>query len=202
MAVLPGSRSREVKHIWPLQLEVIRRLGRQHPGTRFNVAALRDSHCLWCKQQLQPIDKDLDINFFVGKTSEVIQIADCALAKSGSVSLELMARAVPTVIVYHVGRIMYQIAKRLTPIRTITLPNMLAGRSVMSEHLAVGAIDKAVESSSAALDRLLSDEDERARQRAELESLKNQFAFAGASSKAAAKIVELLNSAAGQAKAA
>lgn len=193
VAVLPGSRSREVKNIWPLQLEVIRRLARKHPNARFHVAALKDAHCLWCRQQLQAQDRDLDINFFVGKTSEVIQIADCALAKSGSVSLELMARTVPTVIVYHVGRIMYQIAKRLTSLRSITLPNMLAGRLVMSEFLAVGSDNTAMESSLQALDKLLSDADERARQRADLLELKNQYAVVGASTRAAAKIIELLN---------
>ncbi|MFO0940136.1 MAG: lipid-A-disaccharide synthase [Pirellulales bacterium] len=192
VAVLPGSRSREVKNIWPLQLEVIRRLARKHPNAKFHVAALKDAHCLWCKQQLQAEDRDLDINFFVGKTSEVIQMADCALAKSGSVSLELMARTAPTVIIYHVGRIMYQIAKRLTSLQSITLPNMLAGRVVMKEFLAVGSDPTAMESSLQALDNLLSDAGERAKQRAELWELKNQFAVGGASTRAAAKILELL----------
>lgn len=192
VAVLPGSRSREVRNIWPMQLSVIRQLAAKHPQVRFQVAALRDAHCLWCKQQLTDADRNLDINFFVGKTSEVIQQADCALAKSGSVSLELMARGIPTVVVYHVGRILYQIAKRLSNLNSITLPNMLAGEKVMSEYLAVGSTTQAAESAFQDLDRLISDPTERQRQRQRLTQLSQIHASGGASQRAASLIASLL----------
>ena len=192
VVVLPGSRSREVKQIWPMQLEVIRRLAAPHPGTQFHVAALKDAHCLWCKQQLQGGDRNLNLNFFVGKTSELIQLADCALSKSGSVSLELMARGVPSVVVYHVGRILYQIARRLTRLDTMTLPNMLAGRKVMNEYLAVGETRTTIQAATRDLGRLIGDPAERARQRGELQKLSSQFAIAGASQRAAEIIVARL----------
>lgn len=193
VAVLPGSRSREVKNIWPMQLQVIRQLATRHPSTRFHVACLKDGHCLWCKQQLSPADKDLDIHFFVGKTSELIQMSDCALSKSGSVSLELMARGVPTVVVYHVGRIFYQIGKRLSDLTTMTLPNMLAGRKVMHEFLAVGSTRQAIAGAFQAMDRLLSDPQERDRQRQDLQELSLKYASAGASDKAAVQIMSKLS---------
>jgi lipid-A-disaccharide synthase len=193
VAVLPGSRSREVKNIWPMQLEIMRQLVERHPRTRFHVACLKDGHCLWCKQQLSAADSKLDIDFFVGKTSEVIQLADCALSKSGSVSLELMARGVPTVVVYQVGRILYQIGKRLSGLNTMTLPNLLAGRKVMNEFLAVGSTRKAIEGAVKAMDLLLADPHERSQQRAQLQELSRKFAVAGASDKAAQRILSILN---------
>ena len=105
VAVLPGSRAREVRHIWPMQLAAIRELSRREPEARVRVAGVKDGHCLWCKQQLAAADRDLKVEFFVGRTSEVAQLADCALMKSGSVSLEMMARGVPSVVVYQVGRV-------------------------------------------------------------------------------------------------
>lgn len=192
VAVLPGSRGREVKNIWPMQLATIRQLARRYPHTRFLVACLKDSHCLWCKRQLTAEDDQLDIHFFVGKTSEVIQLADCALSKSGSVSLELMARGVPTVIVYHVSRTLYQIGKRLSNLNTMTLPNMLAGQTVMEEFLAVGSTRQAIEGSCKSMARLLADPAERERQRQQLLKLSRQYAAAGASERAAEKILATL----------
>lgn len=192
VAVLPGSRTREVQNIWPMQLAAIRQLATAHPQAHFFVACLKDAHCLWCRQQLSSADRRLNIHFFVNRTSEVISLADCGLVKSGSVSLELMARQVPTVIVYHVGRIMYQIARRLTDIDTISLPNMLAGQKVMQEFLAIGSTSRAVDPIVAAMNRLMSDPLELARQKAELKELSLLHAQPGASKRAAQVICDQL----------
>lgn len=168
VAVLPGSRTREVKKIWPMQLAAIRELARRHPQARFMVAALHDQHCLWCSQQLTDSDQGLNIEFFVGKTSEIIELADCSLMKSGSVSLEMMARGTPSVVVYHISRGHYAIALCVKRVKSMSLPNLIAGKVIMPEFLAVGATGKAIGQSIAALDRLMSDADERERQRQEL----------------------------------
>ena len=99
VAVLPGSRGHEVKGNWPLMLSAIRRLAKRHPDAKFLVAAYRDSQCVWCREQLTAEDQNLPISFFVGKTSEIIQVAKCAMMVSGSVSLELMARHTPAAVV-------------------------------------------------------------------------------------------------------
>lgn len=188
VAVLPGSRSREIESIWPMQLAAIRELAIRHPHTRFMVACLRDKHCLACQKSLTPADRRLNIEFFVGKTSEIIEVADCALMKSGSVSLEMMARGTPCVVVYHVGRALYTIARRMTNIDSMTLPNMIAGKTIMPEFLAVGSPASTIEKSIAAMDRLLSDASERQRQRSELLELSRRFARTGASREAARTI--------------
>jgi lipid-A-disaccharide synthase len=192
VAVLPGSRSREVEKIWPMQLEVIRRLGRRYPHTRFLVAAYRDSQCLACRRWLTADDADLNIEFFVGKTSEIIHVADCALMKSGSSSLELMARGTPAVVVYHVSRSLYAIGRCLSKVRSMTLPNMIAGEAVMPEFLAVGSTRRVVEQVTAELDRMLGDADYRERRRQQLRELAARYARTGASRRAAECIAEYL----------
>lgn len=193
VAVLPGSRNREVSNIWPMQLAAIRELAARNPKSRFLVACLRDQHCLWCRNQLTEQDRRLNIQFFVDCTSEVIEIADCALMKSGSVSLEVMARGTPTVVVYHVSRSLYSIARFLTNIKSLTLPNLMADRTVMPEFLAVGSSrHTTIEKSIAALDRLMNDEDQRKRQSQELLALSQQFAQPGASRRAAEYITKQL----------
>ena len=57
VAVLPGSRTHEVHRNWPLMLDSIRQLSIRHPNARFLVAAYRDNHCLWCREQLSDRDR-------------------------------------------------------------------------------------------------------------------------------------------------
>ncbi len=192
VVVLPGSRSREVKSIWPMQLEVIRELAKRHPKTRFLVACYQDRHCLACQRELTEGDKELNLEFFFGRTSELIEIADCSLMKSGSVSLEMMARAKPSVVVYHVSRSFYAIGRCLVSLRSMSLPNMMAGKTVMPEFLAVGGTAKATRSALEAMDRLLSSSEARELQRAELRELSQRYATPGASVRAAQSILKHL----------
>jgi lipid-A-disaccharide synthase len=189
VAVLPGSRTREVNNIWPMQLSIIRELAARYPKARFMVACLKDRHCLWCREQMSREDQKLNINFFVGRTSEIIELADCSLMKSGSVSLEMMARNTPSVVVYHASRMLYTIARRLTNITSMTLPNLIAGKTIMPEFLAVGSTARTIERTIAAMDRLIGDPAERARQRDELQTLNHSVAKPGASHRAATAIL-------------
>ena len=195
VAVLPGSRGHEVKNIWPMQVEAIKRLAAKHPDTQFLVACLKDQHCLWCRNHLSDNElHELPIEFFVQKTSEIIELSDCALAKSGSVSLELMARETPSVIVYHVSRSLNWIARRLTDLKTISLPNMIAGEAVMPEYIAVGkSTEPTIESATNDIDHLLSDTHYRQRQQLRLRKLGQEYALPGASKNAARAIFQQLS---------
>ena len=190
VAVLPGSRTREVEKIWPMQLAALRELGRRYPRTRFLVAAHRDAQCRACERLLNASDRNLNIEFFVGKTSEIIALCDCALMKSGSVSLEMMARGKPAVVAYHATRSFYAIGRCLTRLNSMTLPNMIAGETVMPEFLAIGSTSKTTGQIIAAMDRLLGDA--RAAQSQKLNVLAARYAQPGASRRAATAILETL----------
>ena len=124
VAVLPGSRGHEVRSNFPIMLQSIRQLHKRHPDTRFVVAACRDDQGLWCRNQLTPEDQSLPIEFYVGKTSEIIEAAQCAMMVSGSVSLELMARRTPAAVIYRVGRFLHTVGSRLVQVDSLTLPNL------------------------------------------------------------------------------
>lgn len=200
VAVLPGSRGREVQHIWPMQLAAMRELAARYPQTRFLVAAYRDHQCQSCLARMTAADRQLNIQFFVGKTSEIIEIADCALMKSGSVSLEMMARGTPAVVAYHASRSLYVMGRMLTNIRSMTLPNMIAGEVVMPEFLAVGSTAKATEQVIAAMDRLVGDRDARDAQSQKLRALSARYAQRGASKKAAEAILRIIGMSAAASK--
>ena len=194
VAILPGSRTHEVHRNWPLMLDSIRQLSQRHPRAKFLVAAYRDKHCLWCRKQLTDQDADLPIEFFVGRTSEAVEAARCAMMVSGSVSLELMARRTPAAVVYRVGRFLYAFGKCVIGVDSLTLPNLMSQQKVFPETVSVGNPEPAIEFLTESIDAMLSDEFYYRKTLSQLDSLCDQYAKAGASSRAAQWIVQRLGS--------
>jgi len=158
VAVLPGSRNHEVQRNFPLMLESIRRLSKQHADARFLIGALRDTHGLWCRNQMTAEDRKLPIDIFVGKTSEVIQASHCGMMVSGSVSLELLARGKPASVIYRVGRFLHAYARLMVKVKSITLVNLMAGRTIFPEMVSVGNPEPAIEYLCRSTSAMLSDD--------------------------------------------
>ena len=72
---------------------------------------------------------------FAARTPELIRSADVAWAVSGSVSLELMMEALPSVILYKLNRFDLWIARPFIKAKYITLVNLLADEELMPEYL-------------------------------------------------------------------
>ncbi|MEQ1828954.1 MAG: lipid-A-disaccharide synthase [Pirellula sp.] len=194
VAVLPGSRDHEVHRIWPLQLEVIRRLSAKFPHVQFLVAALKDSHALWCRSQLRPTDARLPIQIFAGKTSEIIELSDCSIMKSGSVSLEMMARGKPAAVMYHLSQVTFVAAKLLVRCKSMSIPNLMSDEPVFAEFLSHGKLHsrsaiKSIEDVTLEMSKLITDSEYRVSQRRKLLGLASQFAKPGASNMAARLIM-------------
>ena len=68
----------------------------------------------------------LPVEVHVGRTPELIRVAECCMACSGSVSLELLYHEKPTVVVYWVSRTAMRIQRFFRKSRYITLVNLLA----------------------------------------------------------------------------
>lgn len=193
VAVLPGSRDHEVHNNWPLMLQSIRTLHHRYPSARFLVAAYRDSQCLYCRNQLEASDETIPIEFYVGRTSEIIEASRCAMMVSGSVSLEMMARRTPAAVLYRVGRFVHTVAKLLVRIDSITLPNLMDRRKVFPEFVSVGRPQPAVDFLTESVGAMLGDSFYYSRLCHQLDELCDQHARPGASARAAGWIADRMN---------
>jgi len=124
VTILPGSRTQELTHNLGWLLKAAERIRAGVPNVRFAVAAFKQAHAEIVERAVATTDLPMEVH--VGRTPELIYAADCCLAKSGSVSLELLYHTKPTVIVYWVNRLTYALGKRLIKVRYITLVNLLA----------------------------------------------------------------------------
>jgi len=190
VGILPGSRTSEVKYNFPVMLSIIRKLSQQFPNSIFPVACYKKSHQDLCIKLIeQQAATDLPIKLYLKKTSEVIESAQCCLMVSGSISLELLARKTPAVVIYRSHWGMYFMANLLITCKFMSLPNLIADRELMPEFPSVGSPAKDI----AKIDTILSDwlrtplSLERARNK--LVSLYNETVIPGASAEAAVSIL-------------
>jgi lipid-A-disaccharide synthase len=128
VAILPGSRTQEVLGTLPTFLRVAALVQRELPETRFAVASYSQRHNAMARKIYSdmPEAERPRLEFHVERTQELMSAADCCVACSGSVSLELMHFAKPTVIYYRVNRRGYLLQHLLRKCNYITLVNLLA----------------------------------------------------------------------------
>lgn len=134
VALLPGSRTHEVHDNFPMMLRSARLIAEQVPGTRFMVAGFKAKQAAWMESQLQA-HVGLPAEIHVGRTPEIIHLAEVCLAVSGSVSLELLHASLPTVTLYKVGPLLHPLVMYFKHARYISLINLLANEEVSPEFL-------------------------------------------------------------------
>ena len=108
----------------PWFLKSVEHIQEQLPNVRFAVAAFKQSQAEFAEAKIA--ESGLSIEVYTGRTPELMQAADCCMACSGSVSLELMYYQKPTVVLYHMSKTLYRYAKWMVNIRYMTLVNLIA----------------------------------------------------------------------------
>lgn len=145
VAILPGSRRSEILRCWPLLLNIIQKLHTRFPNVNFLVANYKEAQRQYCAAEYEKSQHPLPISFFVGKTPEIIEVANCAVMVSGSVSLEMVARRTPFVALYRSSWATYFLGCILITCKYWSLPNLMANRIIMPERFSVGNPQPVVE---------------------------------------------------------
>jgi lipid-A-disaccharide synthase len=211
VVILPGSRAQEVAANMRSFLRAAERIAQQVPSVTFKVAAFKQSQADAIAGMAAEAGVPVEIH--VGRTPELIRAADCCLACSGSVSLELLYHAKPSVILYQVSRFGYFVQSLFRRCRYITLVNLLTADNITTDRPAA-IYDRAnprdahvlmpeyltyedkSEQLAAHCVTWLTDSDARSRQSVRMLDLRDQFAAGGASERAAEYIAEVVQPAA------
>jgi lipid-A-disaccharide synthase len=125
VTLLPGSRTQEVEHNLRYFLAAAAKIQAQVPQARFAIASFKPSQAQRAREAVAR--SGLPIEVFLRRTPELIHLADCCLAVSGSVSLELLYHTKPTAILYWISPLAYAIQRRFRRVKYITLVNLLVG---------------------------------------------------------------------------
>lgn len=192
VGILPGSRHHEIEANFPLQIEIMQQVVAQHPHVQFLVACYKEHQRERCRQLLAASGAALAVEFFVGKTPEIVEVSSCCVMVSGSVSLEMLVRDKPAIVVYRLLPITYLIFRPLVSINSITLPNLIAGRKLLPEWLVVFRRKRDVREMSAVIARWIGNPIELARAARELRRLREEVVIEGATGRTADRILSRL----------
>nr|VFJ97944.1 MAG: lipid-A-disaccharide synthase [Candidatus Kentron sp. LFY] len=135
IALLPGSRSNEVKAMAVPMIRAARRLTEQYPGIHFVVpfidAVTRDHF-----QEVRAREgSDLPITVLDNHARTAMAAADVVLVAVGTATLEALLLQRPMVITLRVSTLTYHIGKLLATVPWAGLPNLLARRPLVPELL-------------------------------------------------------------------
>lgn len=130
LAILPGSRRKEITHILRPALDAAARL--QGEGWQSIVAR---AHTIRDDELREAAGGAIDIPIAGDDTYNVVAAADAVLVASGTATLETALLGKPMVIAYRVSNLSYAIGRALVRVPHIGMPNIILGRGVFPELL-------------------------------------------------------------------
>jgi lipid-A-disaccharide synthase len=186
----PGSRSREVRKIFPVMLEAARELRKHNSNLRFEVAAASEQLAREMKPAIAGLDqsqKRETILIKIDETAAIMQYAWAGIIASGSATLEAAFFRLPFVLIYKVAWPTYVAARLVVNVKYLGMPNLLANKEVVPEFIQHRAKPNAIVE---ALQPLIENANARERMISEFDAMVPRLGDIGASERAARAIVE------------
>ena len=134
IGLFPGSRSREVRKIFPVMIHAARLLLKTMPRLRFEVAAASEDLARELRRML-PSQLEEAIHIKIGETAEIMQRAWAGVVASGSATLEAAYFRLPFALIYKVVWPTYLVARTVVKVKYLGMPNLLAGKEVVPEFI-------------------------------------------------------------------
>ncbi len=141
VALLPGSRSNELRRHADIFVRTAQWLSARHPDIRFVVPfASQETRALFeqalhRQQAVAQIFRLLDY-----RSRDAMAVADVVLLASGTAALEASLLGKPMVVTYRVSWLSYFLIRLLAHVRLYSLPNHLAGRQLVPELIQRDAV--------------------------------------------------------------
>ena len=124
VALLPGSRTQEIKRMLPVMQAVAVEL----PAYQFVIAGAPSQ-----EKGLYDAITGNQLKVVFGATQPLIKAAHMAVVTSGTATLETALLNTPQVVCYKTSPLTYALAKRLITLRYISLVNLILDRSCLTE---------------------------------------------------------------------
>lgn len=182
--LLPGSRVGELKRHLPVMILAWQAIAACLPKVRARMVLPTENLA-----QLARATVPSGVEIQIGGLADSLREATIAIASTGTVTMECAYFGVPTVTLYRTSWSTYEIGKRLVKVKSLTMPNLLAGEAIFPEFIQHDATPAKL--ADAALG-LLQDPTRRGHVRARLREIMATLGGPGASRRAAGLVTDLL----------
>jgi lipid-A-disaccharide synthase len=189
VALLPGSREKEVRVLLPVMLETAGIINGYFQN-RIQFLILRSpSVKVEIFQKAIATHTDLPLKTVSGMAYEGIASSDFAFVCSGTATLETGILATPMAILYKVNFLTWLFIRSMIKIPYIGLVNVVKGRKIVEEFIQFDCRPKKIADYAIPV---LHDEEKRTRLKSDLLSIKNSLGESGACRRAAEVVVDFL----------
>jgi len=187
VALLPGSREKEVENLLPSMLCAARIIAEKIPDSQFvlPLAEAISSDLIRSIMATFP----LDITVVKHDTYDAMGISDAAMVASGTATLEAALLEIPMIIVYKVSLFSYLMGRIVINVDRIGLVNLIAGKEVVPEFIQGEAEP---EKMARELVKIITDVERRKVITSGLREVREKLGSAGAAARAAALACELI----------
>lgn len=194
IAMLPGSRGKEIWRIMPVMLEAAAEIVTKRLDTQVLVAVASQKDLTTVQAAIDKAAKhnrrlpDI-LRVIVHETYDALSSADAAAVTSGTATLEAGILGTPMVVVYKTSLLNYRLLEPMIDVEHYGLINLIAGKRVAKEFI---QDELNAASLSKELLRLL-EPDTNAAMRKELSAAAEKLGHGGASKRAAQAILDLVH---------
>jgi lipid-A-disaccharide synthase len=190
IALLPGSRTAEIRRLLPVMLDAAVILDQKIPGCSFIVAAPGAMQASLAESICHARNTPRQLSVIADMTYEIVRQADAAMVCSGTATVETALLGCPMAIVYKLNPASYHLLKSMIRIPNIGMVNVVAGREICPE-LVQGKATPA--NLATALEPLITQTPVRTAMLKELRLFREQMGEGGAAARAATILVRMLD---------
>jgi len=188
IALLPGSRKQEIKHILPVMLEASGLIAEKIPRIQFVIA--RSGNVESATYQKIVNGSRLDLKIIKNKTHDCLNAADLSLVCSGTATLEAGLVGKPFLIVYKMSLLNYLLYRPQVKIPYIGIINIIAEKKIIPEFIQFRATGSKICREAVTL---LNDKELQKKMQNDLTDACANLGSSGASMRAAQSILDFFN---------
>jgi len=133
VALLPGSREREIAKHWPVLLEAAKAMRARHPQLRFATAAPGEKKAGLLRGMAAAAGVGEWMEIQVGGAEKLMQRGSVGAVASGTATLQAALLGLPMVLIYKVSALTYWVGRRVIKVPYLGMVNLLAKREVVPE---------------------------------------------------------------------
>jgi lipid-A-disaccharide synthase len=186
VALLPGSRRKEVAANLPPLAAALPRIRAARPEVQFLLALAASLE----RSAVEPRLAGLGVTVVQDETHAALGSAELALVASGTATVETALLGTPMLVVYRLSSLTYALGRPFMRVADFAMVNLIAGRRVVPELIQGDFTPERVAEEAL---RLLGDTAARQAMRDELARVRDLLGPPGASSRAADCVMEMLN---------
>jgi lipid-A-disaccharide synthase len=186
IALIPASRWQELKYLMPPIFEAAQQLQTQLPKVHFWIPLAREEYRPAIEAAIGHYQ--LSATLVADKPDAVLAAADLAIAKSGTVSLELALLKVPHIVIYKFSKITAWIAQKIIRVNVLYVSpaNLAQMKPLVPELIQDDASPERIVAESLAI---LQDPERRQRLAADFQEMRDAFGPPGACDRVAQEVL-------------